>query len=91
MQEQKTENEDSKLRIKISDKDKEILFKYIPKNEMIEYIEKPINVDSFNDFLERLDNEVRYLLTPNYEGTHESVELMLVRDRIFELNDGEWE
>lgn len=89
MQEQELENEESKLRIKVSDKDKEILFKYIPKNEIIEYMEKPINANSFNDFLERLDDEVRYLLTPNYEGTRESVELMLVRDRIFELNDGE--
>ncbi len=90
MQEQEIKNEELKLRIKISDKDKEILFKYIPKNEIIEYIEKPIDVDSFNDFLERIDDEVRYLLTPNYDSTRESVELVLARDRIFELNDGEW-
>ena len=90
MKEQEIKDEELKLRIKISDKDKEILFKYIPKNEIIEYIEKPIDVDSFNDFLERIDDEVRYLLTPNYDSTRESVELVLARDRIFELNDGEW-
>ena len=75
-----------KQKLKIYDEEKEILYKYIPKEDLQRFFDVSIFGDLWDDFLDIIDDKVLELMDDDYELTPAARELERLRDTLFYRN-----